>query len=155
MFLEKETFKTVIASTPLISIDLVIRNSQGQYLLGYRNNKPAQGYWFVPGGRILKDERKDDAFTRLVLNELGVHLSIENAKFHGVYEHFYDDCVFSDDKVFCDEVSTHYIVLAYEVVLDIALDDLPDAQHSQYKWVDADEMLAASDVHVHSKWYVS
>jgi hypothetical protein len=28
MYLEKETFKTVIASTPLISIDLVVKNSR-------------------------------------------------------------------------------------------------------------------------------
>jgi colanic acid biosynthesis protein WcaH len=40
MFLSENTFETVIASTPLISIDLVVKNSQGQYLLGYRNNKP-------------------------------------------------------------------------------------------------------------------
>jgi colanic acid biosynthesis protein WcaH len=45
-----ETFKTVIASTPLISIDLIVRNNQQQILLGKRLNKPAQGYWFVPGG---------------------------------------------------------------------------------------------------------
>ena len=50
------TFKTVIASTPLISIDLVIKNNTGRILLGKRTNRPAQGFWFVPGGRVLKDE---------------------------------------------------------------------------------------------------
>jgi colanic acid biosynthesis protein WcaH len=39
MFLDDTTFKTVIASTPLISIDLVIKNTKGEYLLGYRNNR--------------------------------------------------------------------------------------------------------------------
>jgi colanic acid biosynthesis protein WcaH len=53
LFLDDTTFKTVIASTPLISIDLVVKNTKGEYLLGYRNNRPAQGFWFVPGGRIL------------------------------------------------------------------------------------------------------
>jgi colanic acid biosynthesis protein WcaH len=148
MFLPEDTFKTVIASTPLVSIDLVVKNNAGQYLLGYRNNKPAQGYWFIPGGRILKDERKNDAFTRLVKAELGIDLVISDAEFDGVYEHFYDDYVFGD------EVSTHYVVLAYQLAVDIALDDLPDVQHSQYKWFDKDDMLAANDVHIHSKWYV-
>ncbi len=55
-FLEKDTFTKVIDCTPLISIDLVIENSSSEILLGYRNNRPAKGYWFVPGGRILKDE---------------------------------------------------------------------------------------------------
>ena len=98
MYLTKETFQTVIASTPLISIDLVVRNLAGDYLVGFRNNRPAQGYWFVPGGRILKDESKDTAFTRLVKAELGVDAVIADATFKDVYEHFYDDCVFSDDS---------------------------------------------------------
>jgi colanic acid biosynthesis protein WcaH len=148
MFLPEDTFKTVIVSTPLISIDLVVKNNAGHYLLGYRNNKPAQGYWFVPGGRILKDERKNDAFTRLVKAELGIDMVISEAEFDGVYEHFYDDYVFGD------EVSTHYVVLAYQLAVDIKLDDLPDVQHSQYKWFNKDDMLAANDVHIHSKWYV-
>lgn len=56
MFLDNTTFSTVLDSTPLVSIDLVIENTQGEILLGERKNRPAQGYWFVPGGRILKNE---------------------------------------------------------------------------------------------------
>ena len=44
--LELEMFKAVIASTPLVSIDLIVMNSQGEILMGLRNNRPAQGYWF-------------------------------------------------------------------------------------------------------------
>ncbi|TOB15241.1 NUDIX domain-containing protein, partial [Vibrio parahaemolyticus] len=54
--LDEQTFKLVVASTPLVSIDLIIRNSKRQILLGQRTNRPAQGFWFVPGGRICKDE---------------------------------------------------------------------------------------------------
>lgn len=65
MNLDTEVFKTVVASTPLISMDLIVQNDAGQVLLGYRNNRPAQGFWFVPGGRILKDEHFEVAFGRL------------------------------------------------------------------------------------------
>lgn len=41
---------------PLVSIDLMIKNAQDQMLWGRRNNRPAQGYWFVPSGRICKNE---------------------------------------------------------------------------------------------------
>jgi len=51
MFLSQEDFATVVRSTPLISIDLVVENERGEFLLGQRTNRPAQGYWFVPGGR--------------------------------------------------------------------------------------------------------
>jgi colanic acid biosynthesis protein WcaH len=148
MFLEKDTFKTVIASTPLVSIDLIVRNKAGECLLGYRNNKPAQGFWFVPGGRILKDEPMHIAFTRLVKDELGINLELSDARFNGVYEHFYDDFVFGDD------VTTHYVVLGYELIVDIALSDLPQAQHSQYKWFSSAEFSNSPNVHNHSKWYL-
>lgn len=55
-WLDVTTFETVVASAPLISIDLLVENEQGQYLLGLRKNRPAQGYWFVPGGRVQKNE---------------------------------------------------------------------------------------------------
>lgn len=66
MWLSDETFKSVIQHTPLISIDLIVRNEQGEVLLGKRVNAPAKGYWFVPGGRVRKNETLDDAFVRLV-----------------------------------------------------------------------------------------
>ena len=78
MFLDKETFSSVIKAAPLVSIDLVIKNKQGQTLLGERLNKPAQGFWFVPGGRILKDESLADAFKRLATEELGQSFKLDH-----------------------------------------------------------------------------
>jgi colanic acid biosynthesis protein WcaH len=147
MFLDESTFKTVISNAPLISIDLVVKNSQGQYLLGYRTNRPAQNYWFVPGGRIHKNEPMDAAFFRLTEAELGIKLERQSARFLGPYEHFYDDYVFGQD------VSTHYVVLAYEITIDIALVNLPAEQHSQYQWFEKSELMERGDVHQHSKWY--
>ena len=147
MFLDETTFKTVIASTPLVSIDLVIKNTRGEYLLGYRNNRPAQGFWFVPGGRILKDETMDNAFIRLCKNELGVSLTRQQADLLGPFEHFYDDYVFGED------VTTHYVVLGYALTLDIDLASLPQEQHNQYRWFSQSELLQQVNVHQHSKWY--
>jgi colanic acid biosynthesis protein WcaH len=95
MWLSDETFKSVIQHTPLISIDLIVRNEQDEVLLGKRVNAPAKDYWFVPGGRVRKNETLDDAFIRLVKEELGIEsgMTRADAKFIGVFEHFYDDCV--------------------------------------------------------------
>ena len=89
--LEYELFKTIVKHTPLISIDLVIRKDKGEALLGQRLNRPAKNYWFVPGGRIFKDESFEDAFKRITFEELGVQTSLGEAIFLGVYEHFYYD----------------------------------------------------------------
>lgn len=146
MFLDKQTFSTVIKSTPLVSIDLIIENGQGEFLFGYRNNRPAQGYWFVPGGRILKDESVVDAFKRLTLHELGVEFQLSQAKLIGPFEHFYSDNVTGAD------FSTHYIALGYRLVVD-ELPDLPKDQHCDYKWLSVENLLLDASVHKHSRWY--
>lgn len=140
-----ETFKTVIESTPLVSIDLIVRNKEGEVLLGKRTNRPAQGYWFVPGGRVLKDESFEHAFKRLIKAELGLTEVASN--FKGVYQHFYDDN-FSEDKF-----TTHYVVLAYEISFNGELSSLPVEQHSGYQWFNESELLEHESVHAHSKWY--
>ena len=145
-FLPADVFKQIIDTTPLVSIDLVVRDTAGQVLLGKRNNRPAQGFWFVPGGRILKNERLADAFKRLTLDELGCEYDMAQAKHLGLYEHFYDDSIFTD-------VSTHYVVNAFELV--VAKQDLllPDAQHNDYRWSDEQALLQDEAVHLHTKWY--
>lgn len=145
--LDTHTFQTVIAHTPLVSIDLIVENTQGQVLLGQRLNKPAKDFWFVPGGRILKDETMAQAFSRLTIEELGVELQLTDAQLIGPFEHFYADN-FSGDKF-----STHYVVLGYRVILDIDLNQLPKEQHSHYQWFDVVTLLDSDDVHKHTKLY--
>lgn len=147
-YLSQDVFQTVIDATPLVSIDLVIENRQGDVLLGFRNNRPAKGYWFVPGGRVQKNEKLNDAFLRLTQAELGVLIPRTEAEFMGVYEHLYEDSAFDES------VSTHYVVMGYKLVLDLTLDALPKDQHNQYCWMSKSDILNREDVHLHTKWYV-
>lgn len=128
-------------------MDLVVTNQKGEVLLGYRNNRPAQGFWFVPGGRILKDESMKSAFKRLTLNELGAEFCLSNAQFIGNFEHFYDDNVTEED------FTTHYIALGYRLSVDESQLQLPLDQHCQYTWMSVDELLVQPNVHKHSRWY--
>lgn len=147
MWLPDETFKSIIQHTPLISIDLIVRNEQGHVLLGKRVNAPAKGYWFVPGGRVRKNETLDDAFVRLVREELGIESGVTraDAKFLGIFEHFYDD------NVFDDEVSTHYVVLGYEVKLEIG--KVISQQHNLWKWINS-HSKGCNDLCVFVKNYI-
>lgn len=151
MFLEAETFRVVVANTPLISIDLIVRNNKGKILLGKRLNRPAQGYWFVPGGRVYKDESLDDAFERLTQAELGRTFHRIDASMLGVYEHFYEDNVFAHDGV---SMSTHYVVLCYRLILPPEFKlELPVSQHEQYKWWAIDDLITDPDVHIYTRTY--
>ena len=62
MELGDKEFREIIKNAPLVSIDLIVKNREGKILLGLRINKPAQNTWFVPGGRIRKDETLDSVF---------------------------------------------------------------------------------------------
>ena len=148
MFLPDDTFRTVIAATPLVSIDLVVRNAAGEVLLGRRCNRPAKDFWFVPGGRVRKNEPLDAAFFRLCQAELGVVFRRDQAHFLGVYQHFYHDSVFGDVP------DTHYVVLAYQLSLDEgACQALPQEQHNAYRWWAVADMLASADVHDYTRDY--
>ncbi|GGW82318.1 GDP-mannose mannosyl hydrolase [Alteromonas halophila] len=147
MFLDKQTFTAVIDSTPLVSIDLVVEDERGDVLLGERANRPAKGFWFVPGGRIMKNERLTDAFERLTRDELGLSVSLAQAELIGPFEHFYSDYVFGED------VTTHYVVLGYRIKVKRANLALPTEQHARYHWFTVSELMQSKDVHLHSKWY--
>ena len=137
------TFKTIVDSAPLISIDILLKKGD-KVLFGKRVNKPAQGYFFSIGGRINKNEAIDNAMARVALNELNIELE-SIPKFIGVFEHFYDDSIYKD-------VSTHYVDIAYEYEVK-EIPDLPTEQHSEYKWFTIDELLESKQVHKYTKDY--
>ncbi len=138
MFLSNNEFLNVVKSTPLISIDLCILRGR-KLLLGKRLNSPAKNFYFVPGGRIFKSEKKIIALSRILSSELG--LSIKNNNFEyiknlGIYEHFYEDNFLGNN-----DFSTHYIVLAYLIYYESLMknqEQLVLEQHSSYIWLDID-----------------
>ena len=141
--LDDTTFKTIIDSAPLISIDILLKKDN-KFLLGRRVNKPAKGYFFSTGGRINKNESIGNAMARIALNELNIELK-SIPKFIGVFEHFYDDSIYKN-------VSTHYVDIAYEYEVK-EIPDLPTEQHSEYKWFTIDELLESKQVHKYTKDY--
>ena len=147
MFLSAEDFATVVRSTPLLSIDLIVENQDGEFLLGQRTQRPAQNFWFVPGGRVRKDETLERAFARLTEAELGTPLTLQDGEFYGVWQHFYDDN-FSGPEFF-----THYIVLGFRLRVRQLQRISVDAQHSDYQWLTPADWLARGDVHDNSRAY--
>jgi colanic acid biosynthesis protein WcaH len=50
----------------------VLVRGGNELLLGLRNNRPAQGSWFVPGGAIRKGEPRAAALQRVAARELQI-----------------------------------------------------------------------------------
>jgi colanic acid biosynthesis protein WcaH len=151
--LEKETFKTVVKNTPLVSIDLCIVCDR-QILLGKRKNNPLKGVFFTPGGRILKNEAHIDCLKRVARSELGLILdNLKQAKLMGAWDHFYENSVFGE------EVSTHYVNLPHCIYYDERPEILIDDQHDTFEWFDLSKVANGNNFHKYlqsySSWIIS
>ncbi|WP_338052731.1 hypothetical protein [Pseudomonas wenzhouensis] len=89
----------------------------------------------------------DAAFQRLTTEELGITVERRQAIFKGVYEHFYSDSVFGEQP------STHYIALAYQLVLPAESVQLSAQQHNNTQWLKTNAILANPNVHQYTKLY--
>ena len=165
--LPKREWLEVVQRAPLVSIDLIVTNTHGEVLLGWRSNQPAQHHWFVPGGVVRKGETLQQAFERTVLDELGVATRLNRlGVFDTVYEHHYAEN-FANEAGF----GTHYVVLAHRVNVQALnahgetpeaihdagglfnLDTLPKAQHTEYAWMAVPQLLVHKQVHPMTKAY--
>jgi len=147
MHLDDEKFLEIIDLAPLVSIDLIVYNDKNKVLLGKRANRPAKDYWFVPGGRIRKNEKIEDAVKRISRSELGIELSIEQGKLLGGFNHIYPDNYFN-----IKGVNTHYVVLAYQFKINTSK-ILKDTQLSEMRWWEVDKIVSDPNVHEHTKDY--
>lgn len=144
--LNTEDFLDVVRLTPLVAIDLIVRSGEDALLMGKRVNQPAAGFWFVPGGRIYKSETLEQAFLRITQAELGVAISLDQAVLLDAFTHRYET-----NFAEAPGISTHYVVLGYQLTLNCALESLPMQQHGAYRWIAKQDDL--SEVHPHSQAY--
>lgn len=149
-------FSAACAALPLVSIDLVVTNPAGQLLLGLRNNAPARGWWFTPGGRIRKNEPLADARLRVALDELGLPAAaLERAVPMGAWDHFYPDSAFDA------RVSTHYVNLPLWLALTrdeeqgLELPQGPGEQHAKWQWLALDQAASDASVHAYVRVYAA
>ncbi|MEP6662966.1 MAG: GDP-mannose mannosyl hydrolase [Verrucomicrobiota bacterium] len=144
--LSGEEFLGMVEFMPLVSIDFIIRNQQGEILLGKRNNAPAKNYWFVPGGRIWKNECIQDAARRIARKEIGFELS--RPKLFGVFDHIYPDNFMEKPGI-----NTHYVVIALDSTLSSAAKIQPDEQHSDLRFWSIADLLSDPNVHPNTRRY--
>jgi len=144
-YLQKDEFLQVIKNTQLLGVDLIIFNYKGEVLLGKRRNEPAKDSWFVPGGRMYKYEKLEDAVHRISKRELGVTLGMD--KKVGVYHHMYNNNVNNDD------FGTHYVIFAVSINLTYDIELKHDDQHEALQWWSVSNLINHDNVHLYTKNY--
>ena len=55
--------------------------------------------------------------------------------------------------VFDSEISTYYIALGYQLIVEVSFDTLPVDQHHQYRWFTINDLLHDAHVHENKKVY--
>ena len=159
-WLSSEQFSQACAALPLVSLDFcLLRPSCSgaaghELLLGLRNNRPAQGWWFTPGGRIRKNEQLASASARIALDELGLPATtLPRVRLMGAWDHCYADSAFDP------AVSTHYVNLPHWLALSQAEADAltlpqgPDQQHARWQWLPLEQAVQNESVHAYVRVY--
>lgn len=139
----QDEWATIVRNVPIVSVDLVVLRDGG-VVLGKRENEPAKGEWFVPGGTVLKHETLEEAVHRVAEAELGTDVRIERRL--GAYEHFYETADLPDVD------GKHYLANAY-VVTPVDATLRPDDQHAALETFE--RPIRGLDLHPYVERYLS
>jgi colanic acid biosynthesis protein WcaH len=122
MIIESEFYNKIRAVIPIVCVDLLVTNHQGEYLLVKRSRAPAKGSWWFPGGRILKDETWKDACFRKAKEELGIALRLGQLV-------SLEESIFSEEKP-----AIHTVNIVVHMFFDETEKIVLDEAHTEYSW---------------------
>jgi colanic acid biosynthesis protein WcaH len=126
-FIPQELYNAILRSIPIACVDISIVAS-GCVLLVRRGDPPAQGQWWVPGGRVLKGEKMKETARRKAREEVGIDCHV------GPIIHT-AETIFPDGPGGIPVHSINSCFLLYPVEdlsrTRVRLDD----HHAEWKWV--------------------
>lgn len=118
-----EQYKEFHRLMPILCVDVVlVRNNS--FLLLKRKNAPARGEWWLPGGRVLRDELLADAAKRKIREETGLGSS-EEPEMLGVDETLFPDGPFG--------WSTHTVNIVFKAEVKDGNAKV-DNQSEEFQW---------------------
>lgn len=138
--IEEKLYKKILDSIPICCVDIILFH-KGKVLLAKRVNEPAKGEWWIPGGRVLKNEKLVDAAKRKAVEELGTEIIIKNLI--GTYEITFVKGPFEGIKDGIHDISVNFLVELKDKNSRINL----DKTNKEYKWIDKID----SDLHDYVK----
>lgn len=121
----KEDYIKVLDTMPILCVDAIVID-KGRCLLVKRKNEPLKGQYWLPGGRVFKNETLEDAVKRKMKEEIGVEVSI--IKLAGFHEYLYKENEFGLDSI--HTLSAVFFVSPLDTMIVI------DSQSDDYIWSD-------------------
>lgn len=119
-------YKEIYDSVPIFCVDIIAVDGRKQYVLIKRKNKPLQGQWAFPGGRVLKNEPVHEAAIRKLEEETGLIGSF--IRQIGFYEYIEREGYFEGQ-------SAHTPIVVCLVNVEGTIEVKPDeSQIMEHKW---------------------
>lgn len=75
MYIPEEKFREIERLIPIASFNAIIVDSKGRVLVMKRNNEPAKGRYWFPGGRIKLGQSLEEALKEQIKEETGLEWS--------------------------------------------------------------------------------
>ena len=135
MFLDDQTFQTIMENSIITTVDVIFVKEGKEILLGLRNNKPLEGVYYLPGGRIEKGETILEAVKRKMKSELNFQINENRLVFLKNYDDFFDESIY-------EGVTLQNISITYVYPLDSSeLEQFAiyDTQHSDLHFFSMDD----------------
>jgi colanic acid biosynthesis protein WcaH len=111
---------------PVVCVDTVVTNrARTRFFLVRRANEPERGRWWLPGGRLHKNERLIDAARRKIFEEIGFRGRIKEQL--GTYEYF-------SSRGYFPGMSAHTIIFVFLAVVDERKNFHLDSQSTDAQW---------------------
>jgi colanic acid biosynthesis protein WcaH len=71
-FIPERQYAGILKALPVLCVDVILKNPDGECLLLKRKNEPKKGRWWPVGGRVLKGETLEEAAIRKAKEETGL-----------------------------------------------------------------------------------
>lgn len=115
MWINDNLYQSILANIPIVCVDVAIIKSN-QVLLVRRNREPAKGEWWLPGGRLYKNESLSACAVRKAQEETGIYclpgplVHTQGTIFDNVHSVNFCYVMFPKDstKVMLDETSSDF-----------------------------------------------
>jgi len=75
--LPDELFRFISRNTPMVNVDLLVKDEKGRTLLAWRNDQHCGEGWHVPGGIIRFKETMNERLEKVVETEIGTKVEFK------------------------------------------------------------------------------
>lgn len=140
--LPDEVFYYISKTTPLVNVDLLIKDEKGRTLLAWRDDEHCGKGWHIPGGIVRHKETLETRLQKVALSEIGVKVDFEPYPIE-IKQLIHDEL----------KVRNHFISFLYKCYLNSSFipenKGLTDKERGYLKWHEScpDDLLKYHEIY--------